>query len=153
VSSNQPDESPGEVYGREEVSRGFVVACSDGAKEFKLGKEVFDQVTSFVKVFVVFALDLAVALGWNDRDLARLLQGNQHSLVGIEAFVAEQDAGFQLRQQLVGPVQIAGLPAGEMKSYRVAEGVYGCVNLGAQPAFAASDGLVRAPFLRAPALC
>jgi len=141
------------VDGGEEVSRGFVVAGGDGAKEFELGEEVFDQVTSFVKVFVVFALELAVGLGWNDRDLSRRRQGNQHSLVGIEAFVAERDVGFQLRQQHVGPVQIAGLPAAEMESNRVAEGVYGCVNLGAQAAFAASDGLVGAPFLRVPALC
>jgi hypothetical protein len=40
-----------------------------------------------------------------------------------------------------------------MKAYRVAERIHSGVNLGAQPALAASDGLRFAPFLRAPALC
>jgi hypothetical protein len=40
-----------------------------------------------------------------------------------------------------------------MKAGRVAERIDGGENLGAQPAFAASDGLRLAPFLRAPALC
>jgi hypothetical protein len=39
-----------------------------------------------------------------------------------------------------------------MNSGRIAQRVDGGVDLGAQPAFAASDGLI-APFLRAPALC
>lgn len=53
-------------------------------------------------------------------------------------------------QQYVGSVQIAGLPAGEMKANRVAQSIYGGVNLGAQSAFAAPDGLIRAPFFQRP---
>jgi hypothetical protein len=46
-----------------------------------------------------------------------------------------------LRQQYIGPFQIAGLSAGEMKFKRIAEGVHSCMDIGAQPALAASDGL------------
>jgi hypothetical protein len=58
-----------------------------------------------------------------------------------------------LPQQHIGPVQIAGLTAGEMKADGVAQGIDRSMNLGAQPAFAATDGLVEAPFFSAPALC
>jgi hypothetical protein len=40
-----------------------------------------------------------------------------------------------------------------MKSRRVAEGIDGSVDLGAQSAFAAPDGWVDALFFSAPALC
>jgi hypothetical protein len=40
-----------------------------------------------------------------------------------------------------------------MKGYGIAKRVGKGMNLGAQTAFAASYGLYRAPFLRAPALC
>ena len=62
--------------GGEKVPSGFVVAGGDGAKEFELGKEMFDQATSFVELFVVFPLHRAVGLGRNHRDLAGLLPRN-----------------------------------------------------------------------------
>jgi hypothetical protein len=40
-----------------------------------------------------------------------------------------------------------------MKANRVAQGIDRGMNLGAQSTFAASDGLVGAPFFSAPALC
>ena len=107
---------------------------------------------SFVKVLVVVALYLAVGLGWNHGNFARLLPRDQDPLVGVEALVGEQNVGVQLRQQYIGPFQIAGLSAGEMKSKGISEGVDGSVNLGAQPTLAASDGLIAAPF-SAPRCC
>jgi hypothetical protein len=74
-------------------------------------------------------------------------------LVGIEAFVSQQYIGLQLRQQHIGAFQVASLPAGKMKSRRVAEGIDGSVDLGAQSAFAAPDGWVDALIYSAPALC
>ena len=108
---------------------------------------------SFVKVLVVVTLYLAVRLGRDHGNFACLLLGDQDPLVGIKALVSEQNVSLQLRQQYIGPFQIAGLPAGEMKSNRIAEGVDGGMNLGAQSALAASDGLLAAPFFSAPALC
>jgi hypothetical protein len=82
-----------------------------------------------------------------------LLPRDQDPLVGVEALVGEQNVSVQLRQQCIGPFQVAGLSAGEMKSNGIAEGVDGGVNLRAQSAFAAPDGLLAAPFFSAPALC
>ena len=71
-----------------------------------------------------------------------MLPRNQDPLVGVEALVGEQNVSVQLRQQYIGPFQIAGLSAGEMKFKGIAEGVDGGVNLGAQTAFAAPYGLL-----------
>jgi len=141
------------VYCGEEITSSFVIAGGDSAELFKLLEEVFDQMASFIQFLVVLTLHLAVGLGWNHRGLSRLLPRNQNSLVGIKAFIRQQDVGLQLGQQHIGALQVAGLSAGEMKSNRVAQRVHGGVNLGAQPAFAAPDGLVDAPFFSAPALC
>jgi hypothetical protein len=53
-----------------------VIAGGDGAKELEFGEEVFNQVTGLVKFLVVSPLHLAVGLGRDDGDFARLLQGN-----------------------------------------------------------------------------
>ena len=97
---------------------------------------------SFVEFLVVIALYLTVGLGRNHGGFACLLPRDQNPLVGVEALVSEQNVGIQLRQQHIGPFQIAGLSAGEMKFNRIAEGVDGGVNLGAQTAFAAPYGLL-----------
>ena len=139
--------------GGEEVASSFVIAGGDTAEELEFGEEVFDQMARLVEFLVIFALEFAVGFGGNHRYLARLPQGNQDPLIGVEAFIGEQNVGLQLRQQNIGPLQIAGLTAGQMKSDGIAQGIEGGVDFGAQPAFAVSDRLLGAPFLSAPALC
>lgn len=141
------------MYGSQEVSCGFVIAGGDGAKEFEFGKEVFNQMPGLVEFLVVVPLHLAVGFGRNDGGFSGILQWHQHPLIGIETFVGEHDVGFDLRQQHIRSIQIAGLTASEMKANRVAQGIDRGMNLGAQSTFAASDGLVGAPFFSAPALC
>lgn len=141
------------MYGGQEVPCGLVVAGGDGAKKFEFGEEVLDQVAGLVEFLVVFPVNLAVSLGWYDSGFSCLLQGNQNTLIGIEAFVGKHNTGFNLWQQHIRTIQIASLTAGEMKANRVAQGIDRGMNLGAQSAFAASDGLVGAPFFSAPALC
>ena len=141
------------MYGSEEVSGCFVVACGDATEEFEFGEEVLDQVACFVEFLVVFALYFSVCLGRDDSLFSGLLQGFEYPLVGVEALVGDHRIGFELRQQHIGPVQFAGLAFGEIKAERVAERIDSGVDLGAQAALAASDGLRTAPFLRAPALC
>lgn len=117
--------------GGQEVACGFVVACGDGAKEFEFGEEVFDQVPHHVEFLIAISLYLTVGLGRYHCDFAGSLQGDQHTLIAIEAFVGEHDVRFNLRQQHIRTVQIAGLAAGEMKAYRVAQGIDSGMNLGA----------------------
>ena len=140
MSSIQPDGSGCEVYGSKEVSCGFVVACGDASKELELGKEVLDQVPCFVEFLVVLALLFPVFLGRNDSFFACLFERLQHPLVRVEALVGDHRFSFELRQQHIGTVQIAGLAFGEMETERVAERIDRGVDLAAQAAFAAPDG-------------
>lgn len=113
----------------EKVARGLVVAGGDGT------------------------VLLESAIGRNDNALAGLLQGRDHPLLGIVGFVGDDRIRRNVGQQNVRPVQIVGLPRREVKSGRIAQGIGGGMDLGAQSTTAASDGLVfRAPFF-APALC
>ncbi len=54
---------------------------------------------------------------------------------------------------MVGAHEIVGLTAGVMEADRVTNGIDQSMDLGAQPAAGAADGLVFAVFFLAPALC
>jgi hypothetical protein len=153
VSSNEPDCCCCEVYGCEEVSGGFVVACGDTSEQLEFGEEVFNQVTRFVEFFIVLALNFSVFFRRDDSLFSRLLQGFEYPFVGVEALVGDHRFGFELRQQNIGTIEFASLAFGEVKADRIAKRIDGGVNFRAQPAFTASDGLRETPFLRAPALC
>jgi hypothetical protein len=105
-------------------------------------------VPRFVKVFVVVALVLAIAIGfgWDDGGFAGFFQRLDDPLVGIEAFVGDHDVGLDLRQQDVGAVEIAGLSGREREAGRIAQGIDRRIDLGAQSAFAATDRFVFAGF-------
>ena len=110
VSSNEPNGAGSQVDGGEEVTSSFIVAGGESAEEFEFGEEVLDQMAGFVEVFVVEALLFAIGFGRNDRKFPGFLQGFQHPPVGIEAFVGDHRTGFDLRQEHIGAVQVAGLP-------------------------------------------
>jgi hypothetical protein len=153
VSSNEPDTCGCQIDSGEEVASGFVIACGDCAELFEFGKEVLDQVSCFVEFFVKGALLFAIDFGRDDGAFARLLERLQYAHIGVEALVGDHRAGFDLRQQDIGPVQFAGLTFGQVQGGRIAQRIHRGVDLGAQTAFAAAEGLPGAPFLRAPALC
>ena len=122
-----------------------------GIAEF--GEEILDEVTRFVKLFVILALVLAIGFGRDDGGLAGFFERRDDALVGVEAFVGDHDVGRDLRQQDVGAVKIAGLSGRERKAGRIAHGIDRGIDLGAQSAFAAADRFVLADFFWAPAEC
>ena len=75
----------------------LVITSGNSAEEFELGEEVFNQMASFVQFLVLVALYLAVGLGRNHGNFARLLPRDQDPLVGVEAFIGEQNVRAQLR--------------------------------------------------------
>ena len=152
MSSNQPDDRSGEVNGGQEVVGSFVVTSGDGAILLELGEEVFDQVSSSIECAIPFSTGLTPSSRRNDRVLARGRPRVDHAGIRVIAFVGDQLFRLEHREQDVGAIEIAGLPAAEVKAQWIAQRIDCGVNLGAQPAFAAADGL-RAVFLRAPALC
>jgi hypothetical protein len=52
VSSIEPNDSGGEVDGRQEISGGFVVAGGDGSELLEFTEEIFDQVSRFIEISV-----------------------------------------------------------------------------------------------------
>jgi hypothetical protein len=144
VSSIESDDSSREVDCGEEC---------DGAILLEFAEEVFDEVARLVRLFVVVALDLAVALGRDDDRLSPCKQRRDDPRVGIEGLVGQQGLGRHIRQQRVGTFQIVGLARRQEEVQRIAQRIDKRMYLGAQPAFAAPDRLVFAVFFCAPALC
>jgi hypothetical protein len=153
VSSIEPDDRGSEMDGRKEILPAFVVACGNGSELLEFGKEVLDEVASFVEIGVIGAWRLAVGAGWNNWNDPRLFERLDHPLVGIVSFVGEESPSLQAWQQGIGTDQIVDLPGREMEARWVAQGIGGGVDLGRQPTLAAPNRLLLTipPF--APALC
>jgi hypothetical protein len=128
--------------GGEKVACGLVITGSDGAELFEFTKEVLDPVACWVEILIVFTLQFAIGFGWNHRRFASPPQRLQNPLVGVIAFIGQHDRGLQNGQQCIGSLQIAGLSGCQQKAGRVAQGIDGGMDFRAQPAFAATDGLV-----------
>src|SRR3954447_3491668 len=140
--------------GAQEVGGPLVVAGRDRPVLLQLGEEVLDQVARLVEILVVGAGVLAVGLGRDHRRPAGPSEGLEHPLLGVEGLVGDQRVGPEVGQQRVRPGEVVLLPRAEREAGRVAERVGQGVDLGAQAALAAPDGLVAGPpFFIAPALC
>ena len=153
MSSIEPDRGSSEINGGEKVSGGLVITGRQRPKLFELTEEIFDQMACFVKLTVVRASLFTVGPGRNHRRFSGLLQGLEHPLVGVVTLIDNDDRRCNRRQQFIGSVQVAGLSGRQQKASRVTERIDGSMDLGAQPALAASQGLVLALFFGAPALC
>src|SRR4051794_4308932 len=108
---------------------------------------------SLVEVAVVVPWFLAPLPRRDHRGLAGGLQGLDHALIGIEAFIAEYGVGLGLRQEVIGALEVMRLAAGQQKAGGIAQRIDGGVDFGAQSAARAPDRLVLAGFFLAPALC
>ena len=153
MSSIEPNDCCGEVNGGEKIAGGFVIACGDGAKLLELGEEVLDEVARLVDVTIEVSWCAAVRLGRDHRSLASGREGLNDPLVGVEGFVGDQDVGLHGGQQVVGAIEIMGLPTGQQEAGRIAKGVDSGMNFGGQPTAGEPDRLVFTDFFLAPALC
>ena len=133
--------------------RGLVVAGRNGPKLLELGEEVLDQMPGLVEVFVEGARCLSALARGDHRRLTSLGQRFEHPLVGIERLVGDERLSLKLWEHRIGSSQVMLLTSGEMKADRIAECIHQGVDLGGQPALAATHGLVFASFLGAPAAC
>jgi len=130
----------------QEVACGLVIPSSNGAELLELAKEVFNPMACFVPFTVIRPWLFPVRLGRHDCGFAGLRQPVQHPLVGVVTLISNNNRRRKRRQQNIGSVQVAGLAGRQQKAGRVAERIDGSMDLGAQSAFAASNGLVLALF-------
>lgn len=94
-----------------------------------------------------------MALGRDHDGLAGFQQGLDDSLLGIVGFVGKNRLRRGVRQQNIGTDPVMRLTGGQMEACRVTQGIHRGMDLRAQTAPAAANGLVlRAPFF-GPALC
>ena len=91
----------------------------------------------------------------DDNGHPRLFKHREHPLLGIIGLIGEQslDVVDDSRQQNIRPVEVMGLPRGQMKPRRVAQRIAGGMDFRAHPAFGAAETFrfVVPPF--APAAC
>src|ERR1700722_10895486 len=108
--------------------------------------------TSLIKLFVVFALNVSVGFWRNDRAFSGCGEGNQDTFVGIISLVRNQRISRHAWQQSVRSMQVMHLPCGKRETRRVSQGVAHSMNFRAQSAFAATDCLRTFFFTRSRAM-
>jgi hypothetical protein len=146
VSSIEPNNAGDEVDCGQEVSCSLVIAHGDRTELLDLGEEILDQVACPLEVTIKFSRCRSVGLWRDHRGFAGRCQRFDDPLIGIEGFVTDQRVGLHIRQQVVGTNQIVSLAAGQMEADRIAECIDQGMDLGAQSAARAPDGLVFAVF-------
>jgi len=137
----------------EEVGGGLVIACGDGAILFELGEKVLDQMACLINMTVVVTWLLPRAARGDHNAFFRILQGCDHPFLRIVGFVGDDGVALCMRQQDISTLEIVSLSWCQVKCGWITQRVNGSVDLGAQTAAAAANGLLcRSPFF-APALC
>lgn len=136
--SIEPDNRSSQINRAEEVDRPLVITGRNRSILLEFSKEVFNQMPSFVQVFVILTGRRAIAFGWNHRRFPLGFKSLNHTFICIIGFIGKHGIGNQVRQELVGSIQVTGLPRGEVKAQGVAQGIGHGMNLGTQSAFAAT---------------
>lgn len=115
-------------------------------------EETLDQMPFFVEMMVVFALIFAVSPRRDHRHgifLRYLLQ----ELFRIVRAIRNDTLKIEIFDQVIRLCNIMALSTGQAKAKGIAQSIYAGVDLGAEPASAASKrlGFLAATFFRAPA--
>ena len=114
-----------------EVASGFVIAGGNGTKLFKFGKEILNQMPRLVQLLVIGPRHRTITFRRNDGRFASLRQRRKHACLGVISFIRQHDRCGNRWEKYVGTVQVAGLPAGQMKPGRITQRIDGRVDLGA----------------------
>lgn len=136
----------------EKVSRELIVTRCYGTKLLEFSEETLDQVALVVENEIAFPFLLAIALWLDDDGDSRVPQLFDQG-VCIVTFVAKQRAASDAFEQLPCSANIVDVTGCQYKSDRIAQSVGERMDFACQTAPGAPDGLVFAPFFRAPALC
>jgi len=152
VSSVKEDNRRSEVDGAQKADSSFVIAGGDSAVLLEFGEEVFNQMPSCVQLLIIGPLVDPVGFRRDDNGHPGAFE---HPPLGIIGFIGEQRLNVvdDSRQQTIRPVEVMGLPRGQMKPRRIPQRIAGGMDFGAHPAFGAAETFrfVVPPF--APAAC
>ena len=155
MSSVKEDNRRSKVDGAQKADSSFVIAGGDSAVLLECGEEVFNQMPSCVQVLIIGPLVDPVSLRRDDNGHPGAFEHREHPLLGIIGFIGEQRLNVvdDSRQQNIRPVEVMGLPRGQMKPRWIPQRIAGGTDFGAHPAFGAAETFrfVVPPF--APAAC
>jgi hypothetical protein len=107
---------------------------------FDLVNEALHQMPLPVKVLIIVPRCLQVGPRWNDRH-GTPLQDELEESSGIIPFVPDHMLNFKINHQGLSLGDVMALPRGELEAQGVAQSIHAHVDLGTEPASAASQGL------------
>ena len=121
---------------------------------FEFVEEALDDVALLVEFGVVGALDFAVSL-WRNDDPGSGFSDPVSEMIGIIALVGQRGLSRKALDEIMGEGDVVALTWRADQADRIAVGVAGGVDLGAQATTRPAQPLgIRPPFsLRAPAAC
>ena len=133
---------------------GFRALRGNAPELLEFAKEAFDGVSFSVETLVVGALNLAVALVW-DNDLRSALDDGVGETVGIVTLVGDDGIRLETFDQLLSHGDVVALARRTDEADGKAQSITGGMDLGAQAATRPAQALgIRPPLsLRAPAAC
>ena len=112
----------------------FGVSCGDAAPSFQVQESVFDEVTKFVKVFIIRSLHGPVFLGW-DNCLHILVFGLFEEGIAVIATIGEQILGAQTFDQTASLRAIRSGTRCNKDSDRQTKRIHGQMYFGVEPPF------------------
>jgi hypothetical protein len=145
VSSVEPDQHTYELNASDKRVGEFVEACGDASVLLELSKKALDKIALAVEGKVGFARFFSVRFGRDYGGNAARLEACDEG-VRVIALVSEDRSSLDLFEQRLGLFDIMHLALRNRKYQRVAEGVDDRMDLCAQTAAGAPDGLVAAVF-------
>jgi len=152
VSSFKPSQRADQVKSGEIVSGSLFITGGDAAKVLDGIEEPLDEIALAVERKIAVPFDLAVCFRRDHRFDGAHFQALDEA-VAVVAFVAEQRCGLDLSGKRFCLRDVVCLSCGQAECEGISQGVDDGMDFRRQAAARAADGLVLAPFLRAPALC
>ena len=152
--SFQPYCDGGEFHEAHEVGEQLVVSCGDTPELLQLAEEALDGVALPVEMFVIGALDLAIALGWDDH-LRPGIDDGLDEMVGVVTLVGDDGISVEPFDQVMGQGDVIALTRCTDEANGKSQSITGGMDFGAQASARPAQALgIRPPFsLRAPAAC
>ena len=118
------------MYRAKKSRSGFIISCCNGPELFEFGKEVFDQSSLLIQVFIVLTRFFAISLRRNNGLNPGFFEFLPHAFIGIITLIGYDrfNAIELIRQQHISALQIMILTRREVKTRRIAQRIAGGVD-------------------------